>query len=46
LRDDGDGPEKITGEIELARVRSRAAQVLMLGIGTAVVLTALLFTAG
>jgi hypothetical protein len=45
LRDDGDGPEKITSEIELQRVRSRALQVFALGVGTAVLLTALLFTA-
>ena len=36
---------KITGEMELSRVRSRAARVLLLAIGTAVVLTGLMFTA-
>jgi hypothetical protein len=45
LRDDGDGPEKITGEIELARVRRLALRVIVLAVSTAVLLTGLLFTA-
>jgi hypothetical protein len=46
LRDDGSGPEKITGEMELLRVRRRAAQVFALAVATAFLLTGLLFTAG
>ncbi|MFT3770268.1 MAG: hypothetical protein QM820_32975 [Minicystis sp.] len=45
MRDDGDGPEKITGEAELARVRKLGLRVLLLAIATACVLTGLLFTA-
>jgi len=45
LRDDGEGPEKITGENELSRVRRLGLRVFMLALSTAVVLTALLFTA-
>jgi hypothetical protein len=45
LRDDGDGPEKIDGEAELARVRKLALRVLLLAIGTAIVLTLLILTA-
>jgi hypothetical protein len=45
LRDDGSGPEKIDGDNELARVRRLALRVFLLALATAVVLTALLFTA-
>jgi hypothetical protein len=46
LRDDGDGPEKITGEVELGRVRRRALQVFALGVVTALLLTGLWLTTG
>jgi hypothetical protein len=46
LRDDGAGPEKIDGEVELARVRRRALEVFALGIVTALFLTGLWLTAG
>jgi hypothetical protein len=45
LRDDGSGPEKITGEAELRRVRRLALRVFLVALGTACVLTGLLFTA-
>jgi len=44
LRDDGDGPEKITGEVELSRVRRLGLRVFLLAVGTAFLLTGLLFT--
>jgi hypothetical protein len=46
LRDDGAGPEKITGEVELARVRRRGLEVFVLGVVSALVLTGLWLTAG
>jgi hypothetical protein len=45
LRDDGAGPEKITAEIELRRVRRLGLRVFLLALATAAFLTALLFTA-
>jgi hypothetical protein len=45
LRDDGDGPVPITGEIELARVRRLGLRVFLLALATAALLTGLLFTA-
>jgi hypothetical protein len=45
LRDDGSGPEKITVEVELLRVRRLGLRVLLLALGTASLLTGLLFTA-
>jgi hypothetical protein len=45
LRDDGAGPEKITGEIELLRVRQLGLRVFLLALATAALLTGLLFTA-
>jgi len=44
LRDDGEGPEEIAGEVELARVKRLARSVLLLAIATAALLTGLLFT--
>jgi hypothetical protein len=46
LRDDGNGPEKITAEMELARVRRRALEVFVMGVATALLLTGLWLTAG
>jgi len=45
LRDDGDGPREITGEMELAKVRRLGLRVFLLALGTALLLTGLLFTA-
>jgi hypothetical protein len=45
LRDDGSGPEEISGEVELQRVRRLALRVLLMAVATAALLTGLLFTA-